>query len=180
MASENSMDEPVILKRGRLTLTPLKRWHLPEISKNLSEENRKEITLLGYDSVDQALDEMFETTESYIVRKDDGKIISVGGLWFMSDQDSPQMFCMFTNELRKNFTGMARGSLMLVNFFDRSQDRMTMTILAEHEAMVNWALWLGFEAVGIYEHNGNQYVDFVRCNPNQNYVYDDALRPAMH
>ena len=174
------MDEPVILKRGKLILTPLRRWHLPILSENLSKENREEIALLGYDSVDHALNEMLETTESYIVRNGKGKIVSVGGLWFDNDQDCPQMFSMFTDELRENFTGMARGSLMLVNFFDRSQDRMTMTILARHEAMVNWALWLGFEAVGIQNYNNNEYVDFVRCNPNQNYVYDDVIRPAMH
>jgi hypothetical protein len=69
---------------------------------------------------------------------------------------------------------------MLVNFFDQTQDGMTMTILAEYDSMVQWATWLGFEPVGITESGKNKYVEFVRCNPNKKNVYDSPLRPIMH
>jgi len=42
--------------------------------------------------------------------------------------------------------------------------------------MLDWAGWLGFEAVGVSE----GYVDFVRCNPAQKNVYDKSLRPITH
>ena len=37
---------------------------------------------------------------------------------------------------------------MLVNYLEQTQPQMTMTILADYEIMVDWAVWLGFEPVG--------------------------------
>ena len=37
-----------------------------------------------------------------------------------------------------------------------------------------------FEAVGIISNNEIEYVDFVRCNPNQKDVYDGTLQPVIH
>jgi len=57
---------------------------------------------------------------------------------------------------------------------------MSMTILADYEFMLNWASWLGFEAMGVSTVGPNKYVDFVRCNPNENSVRDGSLRPVVH
>ncbi len=58
---------------------------------------------------------------------------------------------------------------------------MTMTILSEHEAMLNWALWLGFEAVSaMSDTNNHEYINFVRCNPSMKDAYSDESRPVMH
>ena len=75
---------------------------------------------------------------------------------------------------------LARGSRMLVNFFDKTQPNMTMTILADYEGILQWAAWLGFEPVGTSVVGENKYVEFVRCNPNKKNVYDSSLRPIMH
>jgi hypothetical protein len=104
----------------------------------------------------------------------------VGGLWYNDDRESPQMFSMFSDGLKQNFHAMARGSKLLVNFFDQSETYMSMTILADYEGMLNWAAWLGFEAVGIHQVDANKYVDFVRCNPDKKIVYNEALRPVTH
>jgi hypothetical protein len=90
------------------------------------------------------------------------------------------MFAMFSNKIKENFTMLARGSKMLVEFFDQSQSHMSMTILADYEGMVSWATWLGFDPVGVSTQNGNKYVEFVRCNLDQNCVYDEPRQPVIH
>ena len=51
----------------------------------------------------------------------------------------------------------------MVNFLEKLYPMMTMMIDMEYEAMLNWAAWLGFEAVGISTTSSAQYVEFVRC-----------------
>jgi hypothetical protein len=87
---------------------------------------------------------------------------------------------MFSDKVKENFTTIARGSKMLLNYLDKTQPQMTMTILADYEFMVDWAVWLGFEPVGVTSSPPHKYVDFVRCNPNQKSVYDGELRPITH
>jgi hypothetical protein len=57
---------------------------------------------------------------------------------------------------------------------------MSMTILADYEFMIDWAAWLGFEAVGMSQNGFNKYVEFVRCNPNKSNVYNLTSRPVTH
>jgi hypothetical protein len=94
----------------------------------------------------------------------------VGGLWFDGTNDA-QMFAMFSEGLKQNFHALARGSKLLVNFFDKTEEIITMRVLAEYEPILNWASWLGFEAVGVSERDSYKYVEFVRCNPNKKLVY---------
>ena len=176
----NRSTEVKILKRGDYYLTPFTLGHVDEVAENLSPENKREILLLGHTDVRQALHEMHETADSYLCRRNDDTFLMVGGLWYNDDRESPQMFSMFSDGLKQNFHAMARGSKLLVNFFDRSETYMSMTILADYEGMLNWAAWLGFEAVGIHQVDANKYVDFVRCNPDEKIVYNKALRPVTH
>ena len=104
----------------------------------------------------------------------------VGGLWFTEDQEWPQMFAMFSDKIRENFIAMARGSVMFVDYFDQFHSGLSMTILKEYKFILDWASWLGFEAVGIISNNEIEYVDFVRCNPNKKDVYDCTLQPVIH
>ena len=173
------MDELKVIERGDCYLTPLKEEHFAQIEVSLSPESLKEITILGYDSTRQALEEMHKNAEAYIVRHKDGDIICVGGLWYGDTTEEPQLFAMFSSRVKEKFTLLARGSKTLVNFFDQTQPTMCMSILAEHEAMLNWAAWLGFEPVAYVDFGDHQYVDFVRCNPKQKNVYDTA-RPVKH
>jgi len=87
---------------------------------------------------------------------------------------------MFSHKIKENFTSMARGSKMLLNYLEQTQPQMTMTILADYEIMIDWAVWLGFEPVGVSISPPHKYVDFVRCNLNQKSVYDGGLRPITH
>lgn len=176
----NRSTEVKILKRGDYYLTPFTLGHVDEVAENLSPENKREILLLGHTDVRQALHEMHETADSYLCRRNDDTFLMVGGLWYNDDRESPQMFSMFSDGLKQNFHAMARGSKLLVNFFDKSETYMSMTILADYEGMLNWAAWLGFEAVGIHQVDANKYVDFVRCNPDEKIVYNKALRPVTH
>tara|TARA_R110000737_G_scaffold353026_1_gene401805 strand:- start:226 stop:675 length:450 start_codon:yes stop_codon:yes gene_type:complete len=145
----------------------------------LSKESVHELKLLGHTSVSQALEEMYECADCYIVRKEGEDFLMVCGLWYdgeVGDQDFPQLYAMFSNKIKDNFHAIARGSKMLVDFFDKTESYMTMTILSDYQIMLNWAGWLGFEAVGV----SDKYVDFVRCNPAQKNVYDRSLRPITH
>jgi hypothetical protein len=45
---------------------------------------------------------------------------------------------------------------------------------------LDWAAWLGFEAIGVTEFNSNHYVDFVRCISPQKSAYSETSRPVMH
>lgn len=178
--ASNRSTEVKILKRGDYYLTPFTLGHVDEVAENLSSENKRELVLLGHTDIRQALHEMYETSDSYLCRRNDDTFLMVGGLWYNDDQESPQMFSMFSDGLKQNFHAMARGSKLLVNFFDQSEIYMSMTILADYEGMLNWAAWLGFEAVGIHQVDANKYVDFVRCNPDKKIVYNEALRPVTH
>ena len=169
-----------IMQRGKYYLTPYTNKHLEEVIEVLSIENVEELSFLGYEGPKDALQDLPDIAEAYIVRKEDGPIIFVGGLLFEDDGQWPQMFAMFSETIRQNFHVLARGSKMLVNFFDKTQSGMSMTILAKHGDMLQWASWLGFEVVGETIFNGNRYIDFVRCNPNKKNVYDGTLRPVMH
>jgi hypothetical protein len=176
----NRSTEVKILRRGDYYLTPFTLGHVEEVAENLSPENKRELLLLGHTDIKQALHEMHDTADSYLCRRNDETFLMVGGLWYNDDRESPQMFSMFSDGLKQNFHALARGSKLLVNFFDKSETYMSMTILADYEGMLNWAAWLGFEAVGIHQVDANKYVDFVRCNPNEKIVYNKALRPVTH
>ena len=168
-----------VLKRGGYYLTPFTLSHIPEVVAGLSKESVHELKLLGHKSVTQALTEMYNCADCYIVRKEEEDFLMVCGLWYdgeVGDQDFPQLYAMFSEKIKDNFHAMARGSKMLVNFFDKTENYMTMTILSDYQIMLDWAGWLGFEAVGVSE----GYVDFVRCNPAQKNVYDKSLRPITH
>ena len=176
----NRSTEVKIINRGDYYLTPFTLGHIDEVTENLSPENKRELILLGHTDIQQALCEMHETSDAYLCRRNDDTFLMVGGLWYNDDQESPQMFSMFSDGLKQNFHAMARGSKLLVNFFDKSETYMSMTILADYEGMLNWATWLGFEPVGIHQVDANKYVDFVRCNPDKKIVYNKALRPVTH
>jgi len=150
------------------------------VAQNLSLENRHELAILGHVDVREALIEMYETSECYICRKEGESFIMVGGLWFDDDQTWPQMFAMFSDKIKENFHAMARGSRMLVNFFDQSHAGLSMTINGDFEFVLDWAAWLDFEAVGVATMGPHKYVDFVRCNPNGKNVYDGTSRPVVH
>ena len=90
------------------------------------------------------------------------------------------MFAMFSNNIKKSFVAAARGSKMVVDFFDKTQPMMTMTILESNELILNWAVWLGFDPVGFVEQKNCKYVEFVRCNPKQKDVSHKPSRPVMH
>jgi len=179
MAS-NKSTEVKILTRGAYYMTPLSPFHLDEIAENLSPENRRELRIMGYTDLRVAVSEMYEQSEAYIVRKKDGPIIFAGGLWYSEDQDYPQMFALFMQEAMNNYMTLARGSKMLVSYLSASNEHMTMTILADYEGMLNWAVWLGFEPVGTIVSGENKYVEFIRCNLGGNCVYDKAPRPVIH
>ena len=172
--------EAKILQRGEYYLTPFTLDHIDEVVENLSQENRRELILLGYSDIRDAIYDMHKSSECYLARKVGESFLMVGGLWFTEDQDFPQMFSMFSKDFAKHFTAIAHGSRMLVSFFDQTQQQMTMTILSDYEFMLRWANWLGFENVGVVLSNGNKYVEFVRCNPNQKDVYDCTLQPVIH
>lgn len=181
MASRNSiMDEPKILKRGEAYLTPMQPYHIDEFVKVISKESVRELALLGYDNIRDAISEAYSSSGSYIVRGADSKILCVGGLWHEGDQEFPQMFAMFSKDVGKNFQMLARGSRMLVQFLGQAHPHMTMTILSEHESMLSWATWLGFEPIGFIKSGGHGYVEFVRCNLEESNVYNRPSRPAKH
>lgn len=71
-----------LLKRGKYYLTPLRKDHLPEIHKHLSQENKRELKLLGYENIMDALEEMQEYSECYLARKEGEPFLFVGGLWY--------------------------------------------------------------------------------------------------
>lgn len=172
------MDEIKIMERGSYYLTPFQEDHVYEFIHVIHPENVRELYKLGHTNVIDALKEMTEMSEVYLVRDGKGEIVFVGGLFF--DEDTPQMFAMFSSKLKDNFTVLARGSKMLINFFDKSYPMLSMTIQADYESMLNWAAWLGFEPVGISDYKNAQYVEFVRCNPAKNYVSHETSRPVMH
>lgn len=179
LALRNSMEDK-LLKRGRLYLTPFKPEHIDEVVNNLSYENVREIKLLGYNSVRECIDDMVKHADCYLVRKEGQVFTAVAGLWYEDSRETPQFFAMFSQRLKKDFKSMARGSKMLINFLDTLQDEMSMRILTDHEFMLDWASWLGFEAVGITNYNSNNYVDFVRCISPQKSAYSNSSRPVMH
>lgn len=171
-------DEPKIISRGGSYLTLMTESHIDELVNTLAIENVKELAMSGRTDIKKALEEMHSTCEMYVVRGKKGDLLCVGGLSYSDDW--PQLFAMFSTTMKNNFHLMARGSKMLVNFLDKTQEGMTMTILSEHTPMINWATWLGFEPIGISEDKNNKYVEFVRCNPNKNNVYNSASRPVTH
>lgn len=174
------MDEFKVIKRGEYYLTPLHERHIDELLEVLSDESIEEVTLLGYSNPRHALTEMYQCAEAYIVRKGNSPPLCVCGLFYDKSDSEPQMFAMFSRDMKDNFHAISRGSMMFVNYFDQSHDIMTMTILAKFSPMLNWAVWLGFEPVTITEHRKSEYVEFVRCNPLRKNVSDELSRPVMH
>lgn len=172
------MDELKIMTRGAYYLTPFCEHHVYEFIHVIHPENIRELIELGHTNIMDALMEIVEKAEVYLVRDGEGEIIFVGGVYI--DEEHPQMFALFSTKLKNNFKVLARGSKMLVSFFDKTYGMMTMTINARYEAMLNWAAWLGFEPVGTSEWKKQQYIEFVRCNSGKNYVSHEASRPVMH
>jgi hypothetical protein len=173
------MDEVRIIQRGGCYLTPLKEQHIQEFLHVIHPENVAELIALGHRNIMQALEETLESSESYLARDKHGEIMFVGGLLFDEDE-SPQMFAMFSTKISDNFTCLARGSKMLINFFDQTYPELTMTISGQYNAMNQWAVWLGFVPVQLKGDGDSAYVEFVRCNPTKKNVSDKLSRPVMH
>ncbi len=178
--ASNSSTEVKIIQRGQYYLTPFQPYHIDEVVNNLSIENQRELFILGHTDIRKAIEEMYECSECYLARREGETFLAVGGLWYNDDQDHPQMFAMFSDKIKESFVATARGSRMFLDFFDKTQSLLTMTILTDYQFMLDWAVWLRFEPVGFSETNNHKYVEFVRCNPNKKNVYDDSLRPVMH
>ena len=177
MVSKNSTtDEKKIIQRGRAYLTPMKHYHVEEFESIMHPANKVEVKDFGYNSVKEALFEIFDTTESYICRNKYGNIVFVGGLSFF--EETPQMFTIFANSLEHNVVLTAKMSKSLLNMFDKLHPIITMTILSKNEHMLNWACWLGFEPVEMS--TDNRFVEFVRCNSENFDVYNETLRPIVH
>lgn len=173
------MDNEIkVMERGSYYLTPFLEEHVHEFIHIIHPENVRELTLLGHTNIADALREVAETSDVYLVRDGNDEIIFVGGV--ILDLDNPQMFAMFTTKIRDNFTLLARGSKMLTTFFDKTYPVLTMSINAQYDIMVNWAAWLGFEPIGLSEYKNQEYVEFVRCNPSENFVVSKSARPVMH
>lgn len=172
--------EKKIMQRGKYYLTPFQYQHVQELLPILSVESIKESYVLGYNNPKQMLDEVFEYSESYVVREEGGPLICIAGLFHDEGNDYPQMYAMFTKDVAKKHTVLARGSKMLVSFFDQQTEGMSMSIMERHGDMCQWAAWLGFEPVGIQEYNDFNFVDFVRCNPNFSDGSKKTSRPMMH
>ena len=175
-----STSEPRILKRGDFYLTCLHSYHIEEIENNLSKENRRELILLGYPSINEALTKMYHEAQAYVVKREGGPIIMTGGLFFNEDQDTPQMFAMFSEKAFDNYMLLARGSKMLLEYLTGYHPRLSMTILGDYEGMIKWATWLGFETVGVFTVGENKYYEFIYCNLDKNCVYDEPQRPVIH
>ena len=174
-------DEVKILTRGDYYMTPLKSFHREEFKENLSEENKQELAMLGHTDLDEVFNVMSETAQAYVVRRTGKPLIFVGGILYSNgDTEFPQMFALFSDKVKDNFKLLARGSKMLMSFFDQSEMNMSMTVLAKNEAMVQWATWLGFEAIGVQTSNNHDYVEFVRCNFSKKNVSHETSRPVMH
>ncbi len=178
--SRNCMDDIKVVTRGNYYLTPFNQDHIPEVLNTLTKESRYDLKCLGYTDVSEAMDSVIDESECYVAKSNNGPIICISGLFFAEDWESPQMFALFTNHAKKNFHVMARGSKMVVDFFDLSYPSMSMSILDEFSIMLNWAAWLGFEPVGFSQHLNNNYVEFVRCNPKEKNVSHKLSRPVMH
>ena len=69
---------------------------------------------------------------------------------------------------------------MLMGIIDAQEETTTMVILAKHDIMIQWAGWLGYEMVGLFESKDNQYVQFVRCNCPSCRDGTGVSRPVMH
>lgn len=169
-----------VLRRGSYSLSQVSMDDVDEIVEHLSDNNVEELRLLGHLDVGAAMRDMVLNSECYIARKDGERFTFVGGLWPSNEDGPPQMFALFSSDLRKNFVSIAKGSRSLIEMFDKYHSEMTMTILMKNEAMLNWACWLGFEPTHITESNGNEYVSFVRCILPKTNVYTDESRPVMH
>ena len=178
MDSRNFTDEVRIMQRGGYYLTPFYEHHIYEFIHIIHPENIKELLESDYTNVLDALKELTENSEVYLVRDKNDEIIFVGGLFF--EEDTPQMFAMFSTKIRNNFFVLARGSKMLVNFFDKTYPMLSMCIKAEYADMLQWAVWLGFEPVGCSKEKNIDFIDFVRCNPDINNVVDELSRPIKH
>ena len=100
--------EVKILKRGRYYMTPFTLRQLDEVVNNLSDENKHELALLGHTDLEQAIIEMYETSECYLVRAEGESFIAVGGLFYSDDQQYPQMFCMFSDKIKKHLNWSAK------------------------------------------------------------------------
>lgn len=178
-ASRNFMDELRIMERGGYYLTPFQDDHIYEFIHIIHPENIKELLETGlYPDVLSALKDLTRKSEVYLVRDKNDEIIFVGGLFF--DEDTPQMFAMFSTKIKDNFFVLARGSKMLVNFFDKTYPMLSMVIKSDYADMLQWAAWLGFETVGCSQYKNINFIHFVRCNPDANDVVDELSRPIKH
>lgn len=173
MKASKNFTEVKIIKRGDAYITPLKPNHLSEII--LHKKNAEEVLSFGYDGVFDALKAVYKNSEAYICRNKDGKIIFISGLWFSRDED-PQMFFIFSKYISENVFLMAKMGKALLNMFDICHPTITMNILAKNKRMIYWAEWLGFSFVG----TDNVFIEFVRCNFNENNVTHKTLRPITH
>ena len=179
MALLNSTDK-VVFTQGGLTVRPVLQDDLDKICRSLSDINKREIEYLGYGNVKEAMEEMYQSSDSYIVTNQDNDMVCLSGLFYSSSQEPPQMYAMFSDKIENHKIGLLKGSLKLANLFMKGHDTITMSILAENDFMLDWAAWLKFTAVGFTLYREKQYVDFVRCDHKQNFVYNDASRPAIH
>ena len=116
MDSNNSgLTEVKIIQRGQYYLTPFTLDHIDEVVENLTQENKRELILLGHNDLHQAMHEMYESSECYLARKEGESFLAIGGLWYNEDQEIPQMFAMFSNKVKEQTIAAVRGSRFLID-----------------------------------------------------------------
>jgi hypothetical protein len=176
MMDGKNLQEHKIIRRGEAYLTPMKTAHIEEFLDCIHEFNAQEILDAGYFSTLDCLRIMYSSSEAYVCRNKSGEIVFVGGLWF--GDESPQMFCLFSNNLDKNTFLTAKMSKAMLGMFEGLHPKLTMKVSSRFEHMLSWAMWLGFEPCSITD--DELQVEFVRCISNLNSVTHKALRPVVH
>ncbi len=168
-----------IMRRGKVFLAPLKHKHIDALEANMNKECVNDLNIMGYE-VRDAMEVALEASQSYVVQHDEAGILAVCGLMPEAGIEQVQMYGLFTDAAKNHAPSLLRGSRMLLKFFELQSDGLCMTIRADHEIMLQWAAWLGFEATGVSNYEGHGYVNFVRCGCIDCRGENAVSRPVMH
>lgn len=158
-----------------MRLVDADQTHLPAFIESLSDENVRELREFYKIEPEWAINDLdLSDGISVVIYK--GVPVCLTGI-----QSDGKMWAMFSKELEKNKLRFVRASMALIEYYHGTHDQLQCSVWIKNGKTLQWLAFLGFEPVGVQKnHNGDEYVVFVRCASCSERNRPKELRPVMH
>lgn len=138
------------------------------VAENLREADRREIEAHGHTSTLPPLLEGYRLSHpcQTMVGRDGQPFGLFGAIPDPSEPIRAAVWMMATPQLEQEALAFARGSLRIVNEWNRQYPLLFNFVDSRNEVHIKWLKWLGFVFIRAIKINNTPFYEFVKVNPN--------------